>query len=83
MRKDDLTGEDLIQREDDSEETVRERLQVYHQQTKPLIHYYQDWQRRGDPQAPRYIQIDGHAEVEEVRDRIVTELGQNLNKLPT
>lgn len=68
--KDDVTGDDLVQREDDSEETIRERLQVYRQQTKPLIRYYQDWQRSGDPQAPRYVQINGHAEMYVVRDEI-------------
>jgi adenylate kinase len=76
--KDNMTGENLIQREDDCEETVRERLEVYHQQTKPLIQYYQDWQRRDTLQAPRYIQIDGHAEVYAVRDQVFAE----LNKLP-
>ena len=75
--KDDVTGEDLIQRKDDCEETVRERLQVYRRQTKPLIDYYQDWQRRGDAGAPRFIQVNGQAEVLEVRDRIVAELSKS------
>jgi adenylate kinase len=72
--KDDLTGEALIQRKDDSEETVRKRLQVYRQQTKPLIHYYQDWQRRGDSAAPHFIQIDGQLSVQQVRDKIFSAL---------
>lgn len=72
--QDDVTGEALIQRKDDGEETVRERLHVYHQQTKPLIHYYQDWQHCGDSQAPRYIQINGQARVQEVRDAIFAAL---------
>lgn len=74
--KDDVTGEDLIQREDDCEKTVRERLQVYRRQTKPLIDYYQDWQCRGGLGAPRFIQVNGQAEVLEVRDRILAELNQ-------
>lgn len=77
--KDDVTGEDLIQREDDCEETVRERLQVYRRQTKPLIEYYQNWQRRGDVGAPRFIQVNGQAEVLEVRDRIVAELSKSAS----
>jgi adenylate kinase len=71
--KDDVTGEALIQRKDDCEETIRERLCVYHQQTKPLLHYYQDWHRE-DPKAPRYIRIDGHADVHTVRDAIFAAL---------
>ncbi len=72
--QDDVTGEALIQREDDYEETVRKRLQVYHRQTKPLIYYYQDWQRRGDAGAPRFIQIDGRLSVQEVREQIFSAL---------
>ncbi len=72
--KDDITGEALIQRKDDTEETVRERLCIYHHQTKPLLCYYQDWQHRGDPSAPRYISIDGRASVQEVRMQIFTAL---------
>lgn len=75
--KDDVTGEDLVQREDDCEETVRERLQVYRRQTKPLIDYYQNWQRRDDSGAPRFIEINGQAEVLEVRNRILTELNKS------
>ena len=72
--KDDVTGDDLIQREDDCEATVRARLQVYRQQTKPLIHYYQAWQHRGDPQAPHFIQVNGHADMFTVRDAIFSAL---------
>ena len=75
--KDDVTGEALIQRKDDTEETVRERLRIYHHQTKPLLCYYQDWQLRGGPDAPCYISIDGHASVEEVRRQIFAALEQN------
>lgn len=72
--KDDVTGEPLIQRTDDVEETVRKRLSIYHQQTKPLLRYYQDWQRSLDPNAPRYVSIDGHADVQEVRMKIFAAL---------
>ena len=73
--KDDATGEPLIQREDDKEETVKKRLGVYHQQTEPLVEYYRKWQASGDPRAPKYHRIDGIGTVEEVRDRIFAVLG--------
>ena len=72
--KDDVTGEDLIQREDDKEETVRKRLDVYHKQTEPLVGYYREWARSGDARAPKYHRIDGLGKVEEVRDRIFAAL---------
>lgn len=79
--KDDVTGEQLIQRKDDSEATVRERLRIYHQQTKPLLRYYQEWRRRGEPPgAPCYISINGHAEVEEVRKHIFAALKENWRR---
>lgn len=71
--KDDLTGEQLIQREDDWEETVRNRLKVYYQQTEPLIEYYSNWSLT-DKHAPHHIQIDGLGSVEQIRDRIFTAL---------
>lgn len=58
------------QREDDNETTVRKRLQVYHEQTKPLIKYYTDWAETCAPNAPRYVEIDGHASIEAVRSAI-------------
>lgn len=67
---DDVTGEPLIQREDDCEETIRKRLQIYHDQTKPLIDYYQSWQASGDAIAPHYICVDGKQPVTQVRDQI-------------
>ena len=67
--KDDATGEPLIQRDDDKEETVRKRLQVYHSQTEPLVAYYSKWAGEGDPSAPRYKKISGTGGVEEIRDR--------------
>ena len=72
--KDDVTGEDLIQRDDDKEETVKNRLAVYHQQTKPLINYYGDWAASRAPGAPRYVRIAGMGKVEEIRDRIFAAL---------
>lgn len=68
--KDDVTGEPLVQRDDDKEETVRNRLDVYHRQTEPLVHYYEKWAATGDRKAPRYHRVDGLGKVEEVRDRI-------------
>ena len=65
--KDDVTGEDLIQRPDDREETVRKRLEVYRAQTKPLVAYYGKWEASGDPRAPKYRKIDGAGDVETVR----------------
>ena len=67
---DDVSGEPLIQRDDDQEETVRKRLEVYHEQTAPLVKYYSDWEKSGDSAAPKYIRVDGIGGVEEVRDRI-------------
>ena len=67
--KDDATGEDLIQREDDQEATVRRRLEVYHDQTRPLVDYYAKWASGGDPQAPRYRRISGLGTVDEIRQR--------------
>jgi adenylate kinase len=73
--KDDLTGEALIQRDDDREETVRNRLEVYHRQTEPLLAYYAKWAEAGDGRAPKCHRIDGIGKVEEVRDRVFAALG--------
>lgn len=67
--KDDVTGEDLIQRDDDAEATVRKRLDVYHAQTKPLVAYYSDWAAKGDATAPQYRKIAGLGKVDEIRER--------------
>ena len=67
--KDDLTGEDLIQRDDDLEATVRTRLDVYHAQTRPLVAYYSQWAASGAPDAPRYRKIAGLGSVDEIRER--------------
>jgi adenylate kinase len=68
--KDDETGEPLIQRDDDQEATVRERLNVYHDQTEPLIEYYSKWAAAGGDAAPKYVKINGIGKVEEIRDAI-------------
>jgi adenylate kinase len=67
--RDDVTGEPLILREDDREDTVRRRLEVYRRQTQPLVDYYTRWEATGDPRAPRYRRIAGLGGVEEIRDR--------------
>lgn len=72
--KDDVTGEPLIQRDDDQEETVRKRLDVYHAQTEPLIDYYKDWEKSGESAAPKYIRIEGVGQVGEIRDQIYAAL---------
>lgn len=68
--KDDETGEDLIQRDDDSEATVLKRLAVYQEQTRPLVAYYAKWAESGVGQAPRYRKVAGVGEVEEIQARI-------------
>jgi len=72
--KDDVTGEPLIQRDDDKEETVRKRLEVYHNQTEPLIGYYKKWESSGGAAAPKYIRIEGIGKVDEIRDNIFKKL---------
>ena len=72
--RDDVSGEPLIQRDDDKEETVRKRLEVYHEQTEPLVEYYSMWSANGGANAPRYIKIAGIGTVEEIRDQIFAAL---------
>ena len=72
--KDDLTGEELVQREDDKEATVKNRLDVYHSQTKPLVAYYSNWAKSGVPGAPKYVKIAGIGSMESIRDRIFAAL---------
>lgn len=72
--KDDHTGEALIQRDDDREETVRKRLQIYQSQTRPLVDYYQQWQTEGSAGAPRYRRVEGVGSVDAIRDRILDSL---------
>jgi adenylate kinase len=71
---DDVTGEPLVQRADDREDTVRERLAIYHAQTEPLIAYYTRWSQRGDPGAPRMRRVDGTGSVDAVRDACLAAL---------
>jgi adenylate kinase len=66
--KDDVTGEPLVQRDDDTEETVKKRLGVYHNQTEVLLGYYNKWAESGLPGAPKYRKISGVGPVEQVRD---------------
>jgi len=73
--KDDLTDEPLIQRDDDKEETVRKRLDVYHSQTKPLVEFYSKWAESGDADAPQYVKVAGVGSVTEIRDEIFKALG--------
>ena len=72
--KDDVTGEDLIQRDDDKEETVRKRLDVYQSQTRPLVDYYSAWAATGDKHAPRYRRISGTGTVDEITARALQAL---------
>jgi adenylate kinase len=72
--RDDVTGEELIQRDDDREETVRKRLEVYRVQTRPLIAYYSEWSASGDPRAPKCRKVDGMGGVEAVRDACLSAL---------
>lgn len=71
---DDLTGEPLVQRDDDKEDTVRKRLAVYQSQTRPLVDYYSKWATTGDLQAPRYARIAGLGSVEEITARAMKAL---------
>jgi adenylate kinase len=73
--RDDATGEPLIQREDDREATVKERLEIYRRQTRPLIEYYTRWAASGDARAPRYRRISGLGSVEQIRDRAIAACG--------
>jgi adenylate kinase len=72
--KDDVTGEDLIQRVDDEEATVRKRLDVYQNQTRPLVDYYGAWAATGDAGAPRYARILGLGTVDEITSRVMQAL---------
>jgi adenylate kinase len=72
--KDDVTGEDLVQREDDREEVVQKRLEVYHAQTKQLVGYYSDWAKQGSGNAPKYVRVSGLGAVDKIRDDIFSAL---------
>ncbi len=72
--KDDVTGEDLVQRADDQEATVWKRIATYHSQTKPLIEYYMKWAASGDRHAPLYVNIYGRGSVQHIRDKMFAAL---------
>jgi adenylate kinase len=72
--KDDETGEDLIQRDDDKEETVKKRLDIYHAQTEPLVKYYSDWSASGDAKAPKCVKVAGVGKVDQIRDAVFAAL---------
>ena len=72
--KDDETGEELVQRDDDKEETVRKRLEVYQSQTRPLVDFYQDLAKKDDVKAPRYVRVAGVGSVDDIRSRVLDAL---------
>ena len=74
--KDDVTGEDLVQRDDDKAETVKKRLDVYHNQTEVLLGYYNTWAQSGEPGAPKYRRIAGVGPVEQIRDSAFAALAE-------
>ncbi len=74
--RDDVTGEELVQRPDDVEETVIKRLNVYHDQTKPLVEYYQAWAASGDAAAPKTVKIAGVGSVDDICNQILAELSK-------
>ncbi|HYD62563.1 MAG TPA: adenylate kinase [Noviherbaspirillum sp.] len=74
--KDDVTGEELIQRDDDKEDTVKKRLAVYHDQTEVLVDYYNKWAQSGQSGAPKYRKISGVGPVETIRDKAFAALSE-------
>ena len=72
--KDDVTGEDLILRDDDKEETVKKRLDVYSAQTRPLVDYYSQWAATGDASAPKYRRIEGMGSVDDITRKALAAL---------
>ncbi|MEE4251028.1 MAG: adenylate kinase [Alcanivoracaceae bacterium] len=72
--KDDLTGEDLVLRDDDREETVRKRLQVYQQQTRPLVDFYRSLAEKAGDKAPRYVRVAGVGSMDDIRDKVLAAL---------
>lgn len=73
---DDITNEPLIQREDDKEETIKNRLNVFHQQTKPVLAFYEDWYKNGDSEAPVILKISGEGDVEDINAQILKGIRQ-------
>ncbi len=76
--KDDVTGEPLVQRPDDYEETVNKRIANYHAMTKPLVNFYLKWAASGDPRAPHYVNLYGRGSIEHIRDKMFAALAQHL-----
>ena len=74
--KDDVTGEDLIQRDDDQEETVKKRLAVYHAQTQPLVDFYGKWEATGDAKAPKCRKIAGVGSVDQIKQAALAALAK-------
>ncbi len=72
--KDDLTGEDLLQREDDKELVVKNRLDVYHSQTKPLVNYYSTWANSGEAGAPKHVKVNGLGDMNKIKEEIFAAL---------
>lgn len=72
--KDDVTGEDLVQRDDDQEATVKKRLEVYSEQTRPLVDYYQNWAKADPAAAPQYRAISGMGSVDDITARVFAAL---------
>jgi adenylate kinase len=68
--KDDVTGEDLVQRDDDKEETVKKRLDIYHSQTKPLVEFYTKWAAAGDAKAPKVRKVAGVGNVDSITQSV-------------
>lgn len=73
--QDDLTGDTLIQRDDDKEETVKKRLSIYHAQTRPVIEFYSRWASSGAADAPQFLKVDGSQSVDNVWNQIQVALG--------
>ncbi|MGQ3887632.1 adenylate kinase [Legionella sp. CNM-1927-20] len=73
---DDVTGESLIQRDDDREETIAKRLEVYHQQTEPLIHYYEEWAKSGEANAPYFHRVSGIGDADSIFNNILVALNK-------
>ncbi|MDR2186750.1 MAG: adenylate kinase [Azonexus sp.] len=68
--KDDVTGEDLVQRDDDKEETVKKRLEIYHAQTRPLVDFYSKWSATGDAKAPKVRKVAGVGDVDQITQSV-------------
>ncbi|WP_299592047.1 adenylate kinase [uncultured Microbulbifer sp.] len=71
---DDVTGEPLVQRTDDSEETVRNRLSIYHEQTEPLVGFYRELQQREPESAPQYSKVEGVGSMDDIRQQVLESL---------